>query len=100
MLLSGLVLPGLGQIANGAFLKGLAFGGGTLAAVVLLVQRVARETFLRLPTDPMDIDLATPLRIAREIERDNASFLFWLTLAFVALWVGSILDAWRDARRG
>jgi hypothetical protein len=99
VLLSGLVLPGLGQFANGAPLKGLAFAGGTVAALAVLVRRVARETLLRLPTDPLDIDLGLPLRLAREIHRDNASFFLWMTVVVVALWVGSMLDAWRDARR-
>jgi hypothetical protein len=99
VLLSGLVLPGLGQLANGALLKGLAFAGATVAALAVFVHRVARETLKRLPTDPFDIDLGLPLRLAREIQRDNASFFFWVTVAVVALWVGSILDAWRDAQR-
>jgi hypothetical protein len=100
VLLSGLVLPGLGQLANGAYVKGLAFAGGTLAALGVLVHRIVREALARLPTDLLEIDPGLPFRLAREIQSDNASFFFWVTLVVVGLWAGSMLDAWRDARRG
>jgi hypothetical protein len=99
VLLSGLVFPGLGQFVNGAYLKGLAFAGGTLAVLVALVHRVVRETLPRLPTDPLEIDVGLPFRLAVEIQRDNATFFFWMTLTVAGLWAGAMADAWRDARR-
>jgi hypothetical protein len=93
-LLSGLVFPGLGQVASGHLMKGLFFALGSLVVVVALVRRVARETLTRLPTDLADFDPLLPFRLAHEIHRDNASFFLWVTLALVALWAGSIVDAW------
>jgi hypothetical protein len=94
VLLSGLVFPGLGQLAAGNLLKGLVFALGSLAVVMVLVRRVARETLVRLPTDPAEIDPLLPFRLAHEIHQDNAGFFLWITLALVALWAGSIVDAW------
>jgi len=94
VLLSGLVFPGLGQLMSGHPVRGLAFATGSLVAVVALIRRVAAETLARLPTDPAQIDPLLPFRLAREIHRDNAEFFLWITLAIVALWAGSIVDAW------
>jgi len=93
-LLSGLVIPGLGQVVTGRLLPGLAFGAGTIVLLVAVVQRVARETLARMPRDPLDIDPTLPLRLAVEIHRANASFFLWATVALLALWIGSIADAW------
>jgi len=98
-LLSGLVFPGLGQLLSGRPLRGLAFGAFTLAAVFVLVRRVARETLDRMPKDPLDIDAGLPFRLAAEIHRANAGFFFWITVVVVVLWAASIADAWYGARR-
>jgi hypothetical protein len=100
VLLSGLVFPGLGQLASGHPVRGLAFATGTLVVLVALVRRVAAETLARLPTDPAAMDPLFPFRLAREIHRDNAGFFFWITAAVVALWAGSIVDAWLSPPRG
>ena len=95
MLLSGLVFPGLGQLASGHPWRGLAFALGTVAGVAIVLRRVAREAFARIPEDPTSIDPLLPFRLAHEIQSANASFFFWLTAILLAIWVGSIVDAWR-----
>jgi hypothetical protein len=40
------------------------------------------------------LDPALPFRLAVEMHRQNASFFFWATLGIVALWLGSMADAW------
>ena len=99
-LLSALVFPGLGQLVSGHPFRGLAFGGGTVVILVLVVRRVARETLARMPQDPTAIDLGFPFRLAAEIQRANAGFFLWATIGVVALWVGSIVDAWHSQRKG
>jgi F0F1-type ATP synthase assembly protein I len=95
VLLSGLVFPGLGQLVSGHPWRGLAFALGTVAGVVVVLRRVAREAFARIPEDPTSIDPLLPFRLAHEIQSANASFFFWLTAILLAIWVGSIVDAWR-----
>jgi len=87
--------------------RALAFSGSSVALLVTVVLRVARETERLLPHEPEALlDPALPFRLALEIHRANASFFFWATLGVVALWLGSIADAWpsrpaagRGARR-
>ena len=98
VLLSGLVFPGLGQLVSGHPWRGLAYALGSLAVLVVVLRRVARETLARMPEDPTAIDPLFPFRLAHEIQADNAAFFFWLTLALVALWAGSIVDAWRTSQ--
>ena len=52
MLLSALVLPGLGQLASGRLWRGLFFSASSLALVVAVVGRVMQETQRLMPADP------------------------------------------------
>ena len=93
-LLSGLVFPGLGQLAAGHPWRGLAFAGSSAALLAAVVLRVIRETERLLPQDAEALlDPALPFRLAVEIHQANASFFLWATLGIVALWLGSMVDA-------
>lgn len=99
-LLSGLVFPGLGQLATGQRWRGLAFAGPSVALLAAVVVRVMRETERLLPQDAESLlDPALPFRLAAEVHRANASFFLWATVGIVALWLGSIADAWASGRR-
>jgi hypothetical protein len=94
-LLSGLVFPGLGQLVVGHFWRALFFSGSSLALLVVVVRRVVQETHRLMPQEPEALlDPALPFRLAVEVHRANASFFLWATLGIVALWAGSVLDAW------
>ena len=105
VLLSALVLPGLGQLVRRRRGAGLAFLGSTLALLAVLLRRVWVETQARLPTDPDELlslvldEPGWPLRLAEEIQRASASFFLWVTIALVAVWALSVWDAWRDPGR-
>jgi hypothetical protein len=100
MLLSGLVFPGLGQLATGHPWRALGFAGSSVALLVAVVVRVARETQRLLPEDEASLlDPGLPFRLAAEVHSANASFFFWMTLAIVALWIGSMADAWPSRPR-
>ena len=99
VLLSGLVFPGLGQLVSGHPWRALFFSGPSVALLVAVVARVTRETQRLMPDDPEALlDPALPFRLAVEIHRANASFFLWATLGIVALWLGSIADAWLSSR--
>ena len=53
-----------------------------------------------LPRDPEALlDPVLPVRLAVEVHRANASSFLWATLGIVALWLGSVADAWRSTNR-
>ena len=100
VLLSGLVFPGLGQLVTGHPWRALAFGGSSVALLVAVVLRVARETERLMPQDEFALlDPALPFRLAVEVHRANAAFFLWATLGIVALWIGSMADAWLSRPR-
>lgn len=100
VLLSGLVFPGLGQLVTGHPWRALGFGGGSVALLVAVVARVVRETQRLLPEDAEALlDPALPFRLAVEVHRANAAFFLWATLGIVALWIGSMADAWSSRAR-
>ena len=93
VLLSGLVLPGLGQAVTGHPWRALFFSVSSLGLVVAVVERVVRETQRLMPADPVALlDPMLPLTLAVEIQRANASFFFWATLGITALWAGAMID--------
>jgi hypothetical protein len=93
VLLSGLVLPGLGQLVTGHPWRALFFSASSLALIAAVVERVMRETRRLMPADPVALlDPMLPLTLAVEIHRANASFFFWATVGITVLWVGAILD--------
>jgi hypothetical protein len=95
VLLSGLVFPGLGQLVAGRPWRALFFSGSSVALLAAVVVRVMRETQRLLPDEAEALlDPALPFRLALEIHRANASFFLLATLGLVALWLGSIVDAW------
>lgn len=100
MLLSGLVFPGLGQLVTGHPWRALGFGGASVALLVAVVVRVVRETLRLLPEDADALlDPALPFRLAVEVHRANSAFFLWVTLGIVALWIGSMADAWYSRAR-
>jgi hypothetical protein len=100
VLLSGLLFPGLGQLVSGRPWRALGFSGSSLALIVAVMRRVVRETERLLPDDAAAyLDPALPFRLAVEIHRANASFFFWATLGIVALWIGSMADAFYSGQQ-
>jgi hypothetical protein len=95
VLLSGLVFPGLGQLVTGRPWKALFFAGTSVALLVVVVLRVIGETERLMPTDPEALlDPTLPFHLAVEIQRQNASFFFWMTAGILGLWALSMLEAW------
>ena len=95
VLLSGVVFPGLGQLVTGHPWRALAFAGPSVALLVAVVARVVRETQRLLPRDELALlDPALPFQLVAGVHRANAAFFLWATLGIVALWLGSMLDAW------
>ena len=102
-LLSALVFPGMGQLAQRRWTTALVYGAGSLALVAVLLLRVYTEVNARLPKDPTELldrlagDPGWPLQLAAEIQRDNAAFFIGLTLAIVVVWILSVWDAWQNS---
>jgi hypothetical protein len=99
VLLSLLLFPGLGQLAQRRPWRGLAYAAASGALLAALGRRVWREAAARLPADPEALlDPGLPFRLAAEIQRDNAAFFLGVGALIVLVWALSVLDAWRVSR--
>ena len=96
--LSAIVCPGAGQLAQGRFRPGLALVAGSLALLAVLLVKVAQETLVRMPADPLAVGPFFAFDLAAEIRRDNAAFFGGVTLGLVGLWALGMWDAWRVER--
>ena len=98
-LLSALVCPGVGQIRNRDFAKGIALIGLTVATAGYLLVRMLTEVFRLLPTDGTVIDPMSAFDIASEIQARNTGTFSTLSFVLLVLWVYGTVDAWFGARR-
>jgi hypothetical protein len=101
-LLSGLVLPGLGQVVNRQIIKGLAL----MAAVTFIFLALLVKLFIDLSAvmgEAMGPDLGlgpdTMSRIIEGMRERNLTLLFVLGGSGVAIWAFSIVDAFLTGRR-
>lgn len=98
VLLSAVVCPGAGQLAQKRYGPGLGLLLGSLGLVAVLLGKVAREAAARMPTDPSALDPLFAFDLAAQIQRANAGFFGAITFGLLLLWVVGIMDAWRSQR--
>ena len=98
VLLSAVVCPGAGQLAQKRYGPGLGLLFGSLGLVAVLLVKVAREAAARMPTDASALDPLFAFDLAAEIQRANAGFFAAITFGLLLLWVVGIVDAWRAQR--
>jgi len=93
-LCSGLVIPGLGQILNQQFRKGVIL----LGLVFLLFVAAAVKLAFIIPSLTRTPDLAETLQGAT-VGGGDLLFITALVVGFAILWVYSVVDAFRVAFR-
>lgn len=99
LLLSALVCPGLGQLANGQWLKGLLMLTGALGGTVWLAAQVVRRLLAALPGPEFDGD---PLALVEGLAAAWPDLQAPLGLggaALMLLWAWSAWDAHRHSVR-
>ena len=101
-LLSGLVLPGLGQYHNGQRAKGLGLMAGTIVPVLILAGRIFFLVYraLRVPEILERLPWSVTPELLSRLHHQAYSQNWWLLLLIVALWLYSIMDAYRVAKKG
>jgi diadenosine tetraphosphate (Ap4A) HIT family hydrolase/TM2 domain-containing membrane protein YozV len=98
-LLSGLVWPGLGQIANGQLAKGITLVVLVLAVAAWLVLRLASVVTASVTADATSFDIFQAYDLATQIQQKNAGTLSGAVLVLLAIWVYAIVDAYWCGRK-
>jgi len=92
--LSGLVLPGAGQLHLGAWLRGLLLIAATLGLLALFVVRSLDAVLDAATAAPAGFDLAEAWRLAWEIVDRHRAGLVPVVLGLLLVWAVAIADAW------
>ena len=99
IILSAFVFPGLGQIYNKQYGKGLIIILGSIAITIFLLVVLAFVVLQgisnpqALPTEPLQMYLYAD-KLKDDIMRDIKGDLIVFTCVFVPLWIYGIIDAW------
>ena len=101
VLLSGLVLPGLGQIFLKRHMRGAVIIALLVVGFVLLVFFSIQDILTlsgRLQLEADIVDPSTVLRLAADTFSHRGSSYKACLIYIAALWIFSVLDAWRIGR--
>ncbi len=101
--LSGLVLPGLGQIVLKHYLRGAVLLLASLACLVLLVEQAveqARDIMAKIDLSNGAIDPAALLKSVNQDGGDSSGSLVGMaSLLLMILWLGGTVDAYLLGRK-
>ena len=96
-LCSAFVIPGLGQAIN----QDLKKGAGILFAVFLLFIAGSIKLYIMIRTS-IDMDAVTLSHyrtISERFRAQDASLLWYLIAAFIAIWLYSVVDAYLTGKK-
>lgn len=98
LLLSGLVLPGLGQMVLKKYLRGLAFMGAALGGMVAIVAWAVRAALEILNAGEVDINQIT-LSVDQVMADISSPLAQAACILILAAWIGSAVDAYLIGRQ-
>jgi len=98
-LLSGLVWPGLGQLAKHQYTKGLLLMTLSLLVAIGVAFRIARDVLESLWSNPSELDLIQLVVAAQRVREASGGFVLLGSLALAALWIYAVADAYRSPPR-
>jgi hypothetical protein len=103
VLLSGLVFPGLGQVVQKHYKRGIVLMVTTffaMAVVVALAVRQALSILEKMESDGGPIDINTISNAAAQATSPSGSLILRLLLATLAMgWIYGMVDAYRMGRK-
>jgi hypothetical protein len=92
--LSGLVLPGAGQLHLGAWLRGLLLIGASLGLLALLARRAVDVVLDAATSTPAAFDLRESWRSTWAIVGRHSEGLAPIVWGLLLVWLVAIADAW------
>ncbi len=93
LLLTALVWPGLGQLSERRYVRGLLLAGAALWAAAAFVWILFHEILRRIPQDAAFLAPADAWRIAHQIVVTAGGALQVWVVVLVAAWAVAVLDS-------
>ena len=98
VLFSGLIGPGIGQIYNRDFKKGLMLIGFTFLIIILFFNAVTKASLNMLPPGA-EINLETIQEIQQKLYQKHPAPFHMFNIIMISLWVYGIADAYYVAKQ-
>jgi len=92
--LSGLVLPGAGQLHTGAWVRGALLIAATLALLALFIVRSLDVVFDAVSASPPELDLVRAWGTVWDVVDRHRGGLVPVVVGLLLVWVAGIADAW------
>jgi len=99
-LVSGLVLPGTGQVLNRQPIKGIALIAGTTVLFLLMLLKVLvdlNRVFQTMPDLRPDPEIIR--KLANAMSQQDHTYLMVLVILLLCVWIFSIVDAYIHGKR-
>jgi hypothetical protein len=96
MILSGLVLPGLGQWVRQQRVKAVIFAGGALVPIVAMFIRIYHLVHAAMFVPGSDFPIIPDENLLRQIHLQAWTQNWWLLLIIAVFWIASVADAGRS----
>jgi hypothetical protein len=96
--LSGLVFPGLGQMYNRQFRKGLLFAAAAAVSAAFFVFGAASGV-LQAVSEGSVLEPVRVLAVAEKVVADDGGAIAGVALAMMVTWIAATVDAYLVARR-
>ncbi|MBI4775048.1 MAG: hypothetical protein HY788_12875 [Deltaproteobacteria bacterium] len=99
-LVSGLVLPGTGQVLNRQPIKGIALIAGTTVLFLLILMKVLVDLNRVFQTTPdLSPDPQIIQKLASAMSEQDHTYLMVLVILLLCVWIFSIVDAYIHGKR-
>ena len=103
VLLSGLVLPGLGQVGLKSYKRGIALMLAVFAAFFVIVTKTvqhALEILEKVASEGGSVDMESVSNAANQATTAADSLVFNLAFGVIAIcWVAGVVDAYRTGKK-
>ncbi len=102
-LLSGLVLPGLGQVALKSYKRGIALMLGVFGAVAVIVAKTVQQALTileKVASEGGPVDMQSVSNAANQATTAADSLIFNLAFGLIIIcWVAGVVDAYYTGKK-
>jgi len=102
-LLSGLVLPGLGQIVLKSYKRGIALMAGVLGAVFVIVAKTVQQALAileKVTSEGGPVDMESVSNAANQATTATDSLIVNLAFGLIVLcWIAGVVDAYHTGKK-
>jgi hypothetical protein len=98
-LLSGLVFPGLGQIALKHYWRGVALVLAVMAGLYIMIVTAVQQAYVILDAIEAEGGMPDSVTISQAAAASDSPMITTVSVLLMVCWIFGIIDAWRIGKR-